>query len=75
MVKQYGIRKWAQIAEKMVGRAGKQCRERWHNHLRPDIKVFFLLLFWVLVTKKIFSTLFYFFSSFVIVSDLSMTGF
>ncbi|KAI3884813.1 hypothetical protein MKW92_024727 [Papaver armeniacum] len=20
------------------GRAGKQCRERWHNHLRPDIK-------------------------------------
>ena len=19
-------------------RAGKQCRERWHNHLRPDIK-------------------------------------
>ncbi|XP_071926189.1 transcription factor MYB119-like [Coffea arabica] len=22
----------------MVGRAGKQCRERWHNHLRPDIK-------------------------------------
>ncbi|XP_048500323.2 transcription factor MYB64-like [Beta vulgaris subsp. vulgaris] len=22
----------------MIGRAGKQCRERWHNHLRPDIK-------------------------------------
>jgi hypothetical protein len=21
------------------GRIGKQCRERWHNHLRPDIKV------------------------------------
>ncbi|KAJ0020066.1 hypothetical protein Pint_32574 [Pistacia integerrima] len=38
LVKQYGVRKWAQIAEKMVGRAGKQCRERWHNHLRPDIK-------------------------------------
>ncbi|XAR58922.1 hypothetical protein NMG60_11014503 [Bertholletia excelsa] len=38
LVKQYGIRKWAQIAEKMVGRAGKQCRERWNNHLRPDIK-------------------------------------
>ena len=19
-------------------RAGKQCRERWHNHLQPDIK-------------------------------------
>jgi myb proto-oncogene protein len=20
------------------GRIGKQCRERWHNHLNPDIK-------------------------------------
>ncbi|KAK2967052.1 hypothetical protein RJ640_015272 [Escallonia rubra] len=38
LVKQHGVRKWAQIAEKMIGRAGKQCRERWHNHLRPDIK-------------------------------------
>ncbi|KAK3206496.1 hypothetical protein Dsin_020542 [Dipteronia sinensis] len=38
LVKQYGVRKWAHIAEKLVGRAGKQCRERWHNHLRPDIK-------------------------------------
>ncbi|KAE8733036.1 Transcription factor MYB98 [Hibiscus syriacus] len=38
LVKQYGVRKWAQIAEGLVGRAGKQCRERWHNHLRPDIK-------------------------------------
>ncbi|CAD5331379.1 unnamed protein product [Arabidopsis thaliana] len=31
-------RKWAVISEKLEGRAGKQCRERWHNHLRPDIK-------------------------------------
>ncbi|XP_026417058.1 transcription factor MYB119-like [Papaver somniferum] len=38
LVKQYGERKWAQIAHKLGGRAGKQCRERWHNHLRPDIK-------------------------------------
>ncbi|CAL1402275.1 unnamed protein product [Linum trigynum] len=38
LVKQFGIRKWAQIAERLAGRAGKQCRERWHNHLRPDIK-------------------------------------
>ncbi|XP_022851614.1 transcriptional activator Myb-like [Olea europaea var. sylvestris] len=22
----------------MVGRVGKQCRERWNNHLRPHIK-------------------------------------
>ncbi|KAI4305228.1 hypothetical protein L6164_028607 [Bauhinia variegata] len=38
LVKQYGVRKWAVIAENLVGRAGKQCRERWYNHLRPDIK-------------------------------------
>ncbi|GAU34124.1 hypothetical protein TSUD_66030 [Trifolium subterraneum] len=38
LVKQYGVRKWSQIAEKLEGRAGKQCRERWYNHLRPDIK-------------------------------------
>ncbi|KAE9594159.1 putative transcription factor MYB-HB-like family [Lupinus albus] len=39
LVKQHGVTKWSQIAEKLEGRAGKQCRERWHNHLRPDIKV------------------------------------
>ncbi|KAK2968704.1 hypothetical protein RJ640_005891 [Escallonia rubra] len=38
LVKKHGVRKWAQIAEKVIGRAGKQCRERWQNHLRPDIK-------------------------------------
>ncbi|KVI03655.1 transcription factor MYB119-like [Cynara cardunculus var. scolymus] len=38
LVNQFGVAKWAVIAEKMTGRAGKQCRERWRNHLRPDIK-------------------------------------
>jgi len=38
-VKQHGDRKWAEIAENLEGRVGKQCRERWNNHLRPDIKV------------------------------------
>ncbi|KAG7601886.1 Transcription factor MYB64 [Arabidopsis thaliana] len=38
LVMQHGERKWAVISEKLEGRAGKQCRERWHNHLRPDIK-------------------------------------
>ncbi|KAL1193136.1 Transcription factor [Cardamine amara subsp. amara] len=38
LVRQHGERKWALISEKLEGRAGKQCRERWHNHLRPDIK-------------------------------------
>ncbi|OIW00324.1 hypothetical protein TanjilG_27575 [Lupinus angustifolius] len=38
LVEQYGVRKWAHIAQNLPGRIGKQCRERWHNHLRPDIK-------------------------------------
>ncbi|KAK1359690.1 Transcription factor MYB98 [Heracleum sosnowskyi] len=38
MVKKYGVRKWSHIATVLKGRIGKQCRERWHNHLRPDIK-------------------------------------
>ncbi|KAL0325418.1 UNVERIFIED_CONTAM: Transcription factor [Sesamum radiatum] len=38
LVTKYGCRKWAVIAQQMVGRIGKQCRERWHNHLRPNIK-------------------------------------
>ncbi|KAE9601429.1 hypothetical protein Lal_00024040 [Lupinus albus] len=38
LVEQYGVRKWAHIAQTLPGRIGKQCRERWHNHLRPDIK-------------------------------------
>ncbi|KAG9453942.1 hypothetical protein H6P81_006846 [Aristolochia fimbriata] len=38
LVKQHGVRKWSVIAQHLVGRIGKQCRERWHNHLRPDIK-------------------------------------
>ncbi|KAG6531627.1 hypothetical protein ZIOFF_005443 [Zingiber officinale] len=38
LVKQHGVRKWSHIAKNLVGRIGKQCRERWHNHLRPDIK-------------------------------------
>jgi hypothetical protein len=37
LVAQYGPRKWSLIASKLNGRIGKQCRERWHNHLNPDI--------------------------------------
>lgn len=29
--------KWSVIASKMEGREGKQCRERWYNHLNPEI--------------------------------------
>ncbi|XP_027337509.1 transcription factor MYB98-like [Abrus precatorius] len=38
LVEQHGLRKWSHIAKVLPGRVGKQCRERWHNHLRPDIK-------------------------------------
>ncbi|KAL6964409.1 hypothetical protein U1Q18_035464 [Sarracenia purpurea var. burkii] len=38
LVQKYGVRKWSNIAQMLKGRIGKQCRERWHNHLRPDIK-------------------------------------
>jgi hypothetical protein len=30
--------KWSAIAAKLPGRIGKQCRERWFNHLDPDIR-------------------------------------
>ena len=32
-----GITKWSEIAARIPGRIGKQCRERWFNHLSPDI--------------------------------------
>ena len=34
----HGTSKWALIAESFQERTGKQCRERWHNHLAPQIK-------------------------------------
>ncbi|KAH7643007.1 uncharacterized protein LOC124497616 isoform X1 [Dermatophagoides farinae] len=37
LVKKYGPKKWTIIAKYLDGRIGKQCRERWHNHLNPDI--------------------------------------
>lgn len=38
LVKVHGPKKWSAIAQQLPGRIGKQCRERWHNHLNPDIK-------------------------------------
>ena len=43
MVMKYGTKSWALIAENLskehsiAGRSGKQCRERWHNHLGTSI--------------------------------------
>jgi len=33
-----GARGWSKVAEVLPGRKGKQCRERWHNHLKPEIR-------------------------------------
>ncbi|KMT12133.1 hypothetical protein BVRB_5g100850 [Beta vulgaris subsp. vulgaris] len=38
MVQKHGCRSWSVIAKCLPGRIGKQCRERWHNHLDPAIK-------------------------------------
>ncbi|XP_066948225.1 transcriptional activator Myb-like isoform X8 [Macrobrachium rosenbergii] len=38
LVKKYGPKRWTLIAKHLKGRIGKQCRERWHNHLNPAIK-------------------------------------
>ena len=37
LVREHGARNWSKIAEKFEHRVGKQCRERWHNHLNPKI--------------------------------------
>lgn len=38
LVNRYGNKQWAVVAKHLKGRLGKQCRERWHNHLNPDVK-------------------------------------
>jgi hypothetical protein len=34
---QQGVRRWSVIATHVPGRTGKQCRERYHNHLDSDL--------------------------------------
>lgn len=49
LVQERGLTNWTKISEEMTrsmreidassdGRSGKQCRERWYNHLHPEIK-------------------------------------
>lgn len=38
LVTEVGPKNWSLIAKHFKGRIGKQCRERWHNHLNPEIK-------------------------------------
>ena len=37
-LKTFGAGKWSRIATVVPGRNGKQCRERWYNHLQSDVK-------------------------------------
>ncbi|XP_028988565.1 transcriptional activator Myb-like isoform X2 [Betta splendens] len=38
LVQKYGVKHWSLIAKHLQSRNGKQCRERWHNHLNPEVK-------------------------------------
>ncbi|KAJ1501449.1 hypothetical protein HMI54_009981, partial [Coelomomyces lativittatus] len=38
LVNEYGPKNWSNIAAQLNGRIGKQCRERWYNHLDPSIR-------------------------------------
>uniref|UniRef100_A0AAZ1XC08 Uncharacterized protein n=1 Tax=Oreochromis aureus TaxID=47969 RepID=A0AAZ1XC08_OREAU len=37
LVAKYGTKHWTLISKHLKGRLGKQCRDRWHNHLDPMI--------------------------------------
>ena len=43
LVEEFGLRKWSIISQELSSRfsirhrSGKQCRERWHNHLDSNI--------------------------------------
>jgi hypothetical protein len=36
-VQLHGCKTWTKLAKMLPGRIGKQCRERWMNHLNPDL--------------------------------------
>ena len=36
-VRTHGATSWTKLAEQLPGRIGKQCRERWHNGLNPEV--------------------------------------
>lgn len=38
LVQKFGVKSWSLIASHLKGRLGKQCRERWYNHLNPEIR-------------------------------------
>lgn len=38
LVEEFGPKRWSLISQQLPGRIGKQCRERWYNHLDPSVK-------------------------------------
>eukprot|EP00186_Timspurckia_oligopyrenoides_P001706 CAMPEP_0182441676 /NCGR_PEP_ID=MMETSP1172-20130603/659_1 /TAXON_ID=708627 /ORGANISM="Timspurckia oligopyrenoides, Strain CCMP3278" /LENGTH=222 /DNA_ID=CAMNT_0024636119 /DNA_START=31 /DNA_END=699 /DNA_ORIENTATION=+ len=38
LLEKYGMKRWRTISEVMKDKTGKQCRERWVNHLDPNIR-------------------------------------
>jgi len=38
LIEEHGPKEWSYIAEQIPGRVGKQCRERYFNHLAPDVR-------------------------------------
>jgi len=38
LVEKYGPKDWSTISSHIQGRIGKQCRERWFNHLSPEVR-------------------------------------
>lgn len=38
LVSKCGTKRWSFISTYLKGRTGKQCRERWHNHLDPEVR-------------------------------------
>ena len=38
LVSEHGTRAWSMIAAQLPTRTGKQCRERWRNHLNPALR-------------------------------------
>jgi hypothetical protein len=38
IISEHGHGQWTQVAQYLPGRVGRQCRERWFNHLAPEVK-------------------------------------
>lgn len=67
LVERFGTQTWTEIAQRLPNRSGKQCRERWHNHLDPGIRK-------VSVLTSIFVRSFYHLALFIILIGRVVRG-